>query len=198
MAVQAAGQRRRRTRPTARRDLALAHLTLADLRGYRQELQAEETRISYWRRIVQARIDVLRADPQTDPQTDPRADPHGRMVPHLRQVLTDAPIRSRRRALIDAVPVEDIPPLPDLGQLWAREVDPADDHAVHQLLDRLTEAEQDLSSYRHALHGRLNAATLELVARYHENPLLALCALPMSLPDAGRPAAAPATAGRPA
>lgn len=46
----------------ARRPVArvahLAHLDLDALREYRQELITEESRVSYWRRILQARIDA--------------------------------------------------------------------------------------------------------------------------------------------
>ncbi len=37
----------------------LDHLTLQELRTYRAALSAEEDRVSYWRSIVQARLDVL-------------------------------------------------------------------------------------------------------------------------------------------
>ena len=40
-------------------------------------------------------------------------------------------------------------------------------------------AESVLSSYREALHRRLDRATAELVARYHEDPSQCLVALPV-------------------
>jgi hypothetical protein len=40
---------------------ALVDLVLADLRLYRRRLAEEEEKISYWRRLVHARIDVLEA-----------------------------------------------------------------------------------------------------------------------------------------
>src|SRR5687767_1285244 len=48
-------------RPEPQRDEAYAHLTLEGLRAYRRALSEEENRVSYWRRILQARLDVLRA-----------------------------------------------------------------------------------------------------------------------------------------
>ena len=45
-------------------------------------------------------------------------------------------------------------------------------------------AELQLSAYRNALHRRLELATGELIARYHEDPSLCLCALPLA--DPGR------------
>ena len=43
----------------------LERLQLAELRGYRAQLIAEEDRISYWRRVTHARIDVLEAQSHT-------------------------------------------------------------------------------------------------------------------------------------
>jgi len=43
----------------------------------------------------------------------------------------------------------------------------------------LTQAEGQLSAFRAALHDRLDRATRELIARYRENPRLALTALPL-------------------
>jgi len=39
--------------------IAHDHLSLQELRTDRPALSAEEDRVSYWRRIVQARLDVL-------------------------------------------------------------------------------------------------------------------------------------------
>ena len=46
-------------------------------------------------------------------------------------------------------------------------------------LARLADAEHQLSAYRRGLHERLDAATGELIARYREEPALALRALPL-------------------
>jgi len=40
----------------------LAGLDLDQLRSYRRELESEEDRVSYWRRLVHGRIDVLEAE----------------------------------------------------------------------------------------------------------------------------------------
>ena len=41
---------------------AWADLDLSDLRLYRKRLAEEEEKVSYWRRLVHARIDVLEAE----------------------------------------------------------------------------------------------------------------------------------------
>ena len=79
-----------------------------------------------------------------------------------------------------------LPPLPDLAVLWetvAAADGTADEHAV---LTRLAAAEAELSAYRRSLHERLDDATSELIARYRDEPALALRALPV---QGGYPAA---------
>jgi hypothetical protein len=158
------GRRPQRGRPEPRRAPELAHLGLEALRDYRQELVAEETRVSYWRRILQARLDqVIGSD-----------DHHA--LRRLRSVLDDHGQSSRRLALLPVVRTEDAAPLPNLAVLWETTPGGAD----HDLMvTRLTDAESELSTYRHSLHERLDAATGELIARYRDEPALALQALPL-------------------
>ncbi|MGH8867278.1 MAG: hypothetical protein ACRDYU_04695 [Actinomycetes bacterium] len=144
------------------------HLSLAEVREYRQELRDEESRVSYWRRILQARLDLL-----TRTGTD-RPD-----VQRFGEVLGGAEQASARTALIETVPVDDVPPLPDVARLWHTEVDPADTKAFRATVDGLVVAEQQLSTYRDAVINRLNSATAELIARYHEDPALCLKVLPL-------------------
>ncbi len=146
-----------RSRPTPRHAPELAHLTLDELRVYRQELVTEEIRVSYWRRILQARLDLIIGD-------------------------NDA-AALRRLAVQQMHEPGGAPPLPDLGVLWdTSQLGEDDDGAV---VSRLADAEHQLSSYRRSLHLRLDAATGELIARYHDEPTLALSALPLG-PATGR------------
>ena len=77
------------------------------------------------------------------------------------------------------MPVDDIPPLPDLAGLWDRIVDPSDTAGMAALEEDLAGAERQLSDYRSDLHRRIGAATSELIARYREEPSLCLTALPL-------------------
>ncbi|TAK70871.1 MAG: hypothetical protein EPO13_01585 [Actinomycetota bacterium] len=133
----------------------------------RQTIAEEETRVSYWRRIIQARLDLLRAGIGShDPVTD------------LRTALTDAQGSHRRLAHVSVEAVEGLPPMDDLAELWSRIIDPDDEVAVRQLAAEMTDAEHRLSTYRSELFRRQDAVTAELIARYRENPILALTALP--------------------
>lgn len=153
-------------RPRPERTAEHAHLGLEALRDYRKALTDEEGRVSYWRRILQARLDVVRAGTSVDST-------------HLRPVLADSRVTAGRSALMNVLPVDDIPPLPDLAGLWDREVDSSDEQGRADLEIDLFAAEQQLSEYRSALHRRLGAATAELIARYREQPALCLVALPL-------------------
>ena len=164
----AAGTRTRgAARPEPVRQPEFAHLTLDALRTYRTALTHEESRVSYWRRIVQARLDLVRAGED------------GSGLDHLRDVLAQASAGTGRTALVDIVPIDDVPPLPDLAELWDRIPVPGDTEGNHALEADLAEAEGRLSAYRAALHRRLAGATQELVARYKDEPTLALLALPL-------------------
>jgi hypothetical protein len=77
------------------------------------------------------------------------------------------------------LPDNDIPPIPDLQSLWDQAVDINNPMACHELAQELSFAEFQLSTYRQALHLRLARATDELIARYHEDPLQCLVALPL-------------------
>lgn len=162
---EAPAQRRPTPRPVPTRSQEHAHLTLDELRSYRSTLSQEEGRVSYWRRILQARLDVLRAGRHLDTET-------------LRPVLTDRRVGAGRQALIEILPVDDIPPLPDLAGLWDRLVDLDNADEVLALEADLADAERQLSEYRSVLHARIAAATGELIARYRDDPSQCLSALP--------------------
>jgi hypothetical protein len=171
-------------RPVPERTQAFAHLDLDGLRRYRQALGDEEGRVSYWRRILQARLDLLRAELDGGSARD--VDTAG-----LGAALTDARVAAGRQALIEIVPVADLPPLPRLQGLWERRLDPADVPGVRRLEADLAAADRHLSDYRAALHRRIAGATGELIARYREQPSLCLSVLPLPperrLADRGRP-----------
>ena len=137
----------------------LAHLGLDELRGYRQELIDEEAVISYWRRVVHARIDAGIVS----------NDAEGRE--RLRSVVSAQQNSRRRVAHLTTYDGSAPPPMPDLAVLWETRPDP-------DWLRRLAVVEAELSTYRRNLHERLDEATSELIARYREEPALALHALP--------------------
>lgn len=162
------GRRKGDARPVPVRKDDYAHLTIGGLRAYRKALTDEENKVSYWRRILQARLDVVTSGSARELDRD-------RLAP----VLTSERVGAGRSALVEVLPVDDIPPLPSLGELWDRRVEPDDEAGTAALQQDLRAAEAQLSTYRTALHARIGEATGELIARYREDPSLCLSALPL-------------------
>jgi hypothetical protein len=166
-ARRAARKAARAAAPPPERDAAYDRLSLQDLRKIRSQLGNEETRVSYWRRIIQARLDMT------------RQEVHDRApVTDLTRVLSQASVVTRRVQMLTVGPADDIPPLPDLAEVWARQVDASDIPGVRRLVSDLERAERSLSELRAGLHRRIDGVTAELIARYREQPLLALQILP--------------------
>jgi len=108
-------------------------MTLTRLRTYRCTLLDEELRASYWRRLLQARRDLLRAD-------NAPGDRAG-----LTAALTEMRGVNTRQVIITLHPDGGMPILPHLPELWASGVDVGDDAERAQLFSRLSSAESVLS-----------------------------------------------------
>jgi hypothetical protein len=156
---------------------SLDHLSLADLRDYRRKLTEEEEKISYWRRLVHARIDVLEAESHHERPL--RLD-------ELIRVLGDTGTGRTRSALVNVRAADDLPELPVLKDMWVTELDPNDHAEVTAAVGRLRSAEVQLTEYRRALHRLLDAATAELIVRYKEDPASALTAFASPHSGVGR------------
>lgn len=162
-----------RPRPPAERRPGFAHLTMEQLRAYRADLADQESRVSYWRRILNGRLDQVRAGGRAGGASGDR----------LRTALAAAEVDHHRAALLAIVPADggrtEIPVLPPLLDLWDAEPAPGDTAAAGRLLTGLTAAESTLSTYRAALHARIADATLELIARYRQDPATCVQILPV-------------------
>nr|MCW2728358.1 hypothetical protein [Aeromicrobium sp.] len=144
-------------------------LTLTELRAYRQHLTAEEDKVSYWRRLAHARIDVLDAGAHTEGNLS---------FDELVRALGDTGTGQTRGYLASVGAAEPLPDLPDLALMWTREVDLHDPEQVADALERIHAALEQLTVYRQALHSRIDEASAELIRRYRQDPLLALSILP--------------------
>ena len=94
----------------------LAALDLPQLRDYRHRLEAEEDKVSYWRRLVHARIDVLEAQSGHGGTLA-----HGRPGPRARRHGVRARAGGRWSA---SKPADPLPELPELDEMWGTDVDP--------------------------------------------------------------------------
>lgn len=124
-------------------------------------VQHEEELAAYWHRVIETRLVAVRD----------RAQPN--RVADLRSVLRAARESPSRTAAV--VPSNEPPVLlPDIAELWSREVDYADTAATVALESSLADAEQRLAAYRLQLQSSGKALTAELIVRYRETPVLAL------------------------
>jgi hypothetical protein len=143
----------------------LRDLALDDLRQLRQQLTDEEGRVSYWRRLFQARLDMLKGADY--------ADTHD-----VRRALNDASNAPRRWQALGLHPADIDTAMPEARHLWARVIDLNDEQQRAAYVDLLQRMETSLSRNRRALHQQIDAVTKELISRYRANPALALTALP--------------------
>lgn len=141
-------------------------LSLAQLRARRKELQAHESHVSYWRRIIQARLDLL----------EEGVVKHGASGDGLQRVLTQRLGVNNRLGLLSVQP-QGGQPLAGLDHLWHRTLTASVDEQA-ELDAELREAEHELSTYRNELHQYIDEATAELIRRYRENPDLVATVLP--------------------
>lgn len=141
-------------------------MPLRELRGYRRLLVAEEDRVSYWRRVVQARIDLI------EDETNASGDVAGLSLARLRHSLGDTATGRSRRVLARISTADPLPELPTLEHFWDEVHDGVDGAA------ELRTAEQQLTAYRRVLHELIDQVTARLVERYREEPRAALELLP--------------------
>ena len=98
---------------------------------------------------------------------------HTLTLAELVRVLGDTGTGQARRALRQRpAPPTRCPSCPSWPRCGRTDVDPHDPRAGRRRARRgSTEAEQQLTTYRRALHERIDEATGELILRYRENPL---------------------------
>jgi hypothetical protein len=142
----------------------LKRLTLPQLRTYRDALRHEADRVSYWRRVVHGRMDLVSAQRESGTRLTRE---------QLSRALADTGSGRLRAGLMRIEAAEPLPDLPALDQVWV-DVQPGDEDAARASLERLAQAEEQLNAYRDALHRRVDAASAELIRRYRDQPTLAL------------------------
>lgn len=184
-------QRRRRIDRVAAPDLldGVGQLTVDDVRALRDECRHEEARLSYQRRVLQAKIDIVDAHVAARTGGDPPETasllerlpvilgddaPPGDRVPRAAPLYTPEDGDTRRRDDAD----------PDDGALGR--VPDLPDAELHALAERLVREERIISELRRVVLDHLDGLQAELVARYRDGGI--------AVDDVVRAAAAP-TAG---
>lgn len=144
-------------------------LPLAELRSLRAELQGQDDAVSYVRRLVQARLDLVRAEMRRRANTgqDPR-NITGELPVILGTHLTGGPARPPRPA--DdfshhplAIALEEL-----CDEAGGTDIESMDDDELATFATQLHEFEQARSGERKELFGRIDALSAELVRRYRD------------------------------
>ncbi len=135
---------------------------LASLRSQRRALREEERQVSYWRRLVQGRLDLLRSALAGD---RPSAE---RLASSTTFQERSDDRRSPAFSRITDVGMDRR--LAKLAGLWDTPIPWDDLDQLRQVEGTLVTIEEELSDYRHDLHERIDACTAELVGRYRSDP----------------------------
>ncbi|MFE2286784.1 AmfC protein [Streptomyces sp. NPDC059443] len=146
---------------------AATALGLPELRALRRDAQRDEADLSYVRRLLQGRIDILRAELAR------RTDPEAPVVDRLSEILADAPSSrsaSARHVTLGTPHGEEYRLLAaemlsnvELSDLGART-----DEELHEGLARLVRYEQQVSRRRQQLQRTVDDCSTEITRRYRD------------------------------
>ncbi|MGW5634950.1 RsiG family protein [Streptomyces sp. NPDC003832] len=147
-------------------DLAL--LNLPELRTVRRDAQRDEADLSYVRRLLQGRIDILRAELA-------RRSPLGAasVVERLAEILRDAPARHRSSARHVTLGTPHSEEYRRLAAEMLSEVELSDlgartDGELNEAMGRLVRYEQQVSLHRQRLQRTADDCSAEIARRYRE------------------------------
>lgn len=149
--------------------VGVAERPIDELRAMRAEAEQEETDLSYLRRLLQGRVDILRAE-----LARRRGEgPEGSLVDALPQILADERVPSHglgRHAALEPSEIDDhrryVEALVSDGDLS----DPGalDEQTMNRMLDVLDREESDVSRRRRSVQAVMDALTAELGRRYKD------------------------------
>jgi hypothetical protein len=131
---------------------------LTALLARRSALRDHEEELSYWRRILQGRIDVLRARLSSRDEDEA-----------LRRVLGGERRPCGRASYVVVRPYRDMLELATCDMLWEKSCDARDEALLVHALDRMVMAEKWISHTRARVFRELDLATEELKRRLSED-----------------------------
>ncbi|MGW6393835.1 RsiG family protein [Streptomyces sp. NPDC055103] len=145
----------------------LGALRLPELRALRREAQSDEADLSYVRRMLQGRIDILRAELAR------RTDPEAPVLDRLSEILADAPSRHRtsaRHVTLSTPRGEEYRRLASemLSEVELSDLTARTDEELHTAMGRLAGYEQQISRRRQHLQRTADDCSGEIARRYRE------------------------------
>jgi len=139
---------------------------LAGLRALRQGLREEERQVSYWRRLVQGRLDLAQAAVAGD---QPSVEKLTATASGQRSDVRRATPRRSPSFARFAAGIQDRR-MASLAETWDTPIPWDDPERLREIEGTLVEIEAELSRRRRELHARIDACTRELVDRYRSDP----------------------------
>ncbi|GAA5214598.1 aerial mycelium formation protein [Streptomyces thinghirensis] len=152
----------------------LIALSLPELRTLRRDAQREEADLSYVRRLLQGRIDILRAElARRRPASVVTTAAKGSVVERLSEILTDAPARQRssaRHVTLGTPRSEECRRLAAemLGEVELSDLTARTDVELTAGMGRLVRYEQQVSRRRQRLQRTADDCSAEIARRYRE------------------------------
>lgn len=148
----------------------LTEMPLAEVRALRNEAEQEEADLSYLRRLLQGRVDIIQAELS---RRRGELGESGSIIDQLPRILADerGPARGLgRHSVIEPSRVDEHRRLverlvadSDLSALAGRTAD-----QLEETLARFGEHERDISEQRRAVQGVMDACASEITRRYRE------------------------------
>ena len=156
----------------------VARLSLAELRVLRREALRAEADLSYVRRLVQGRIDILRAELERPAhrgrgQECPGGSPTAPLVARLTSILADQPTRQRSSARHVTLGTPHSEEYGRLAAAMLAEVELSDlgartDDELRAAMGRLVAYEQQVSRRRQQLQHIADGCGAEIARRYRD------------------------------
>ncbi|MER5293676.1 aerial mycelium formation protein [Streptomyces pharetrae] len=151
----------------------LAALSLPELRALRRDAQRDEADLSYVRRLLQGRIDILRAELARRGPASVLAVAEASVVERLPEILTDAPARQRssaRHVTLGTPRSEEYRRLAAemLGEVELSALDARTDAELADGIGRLVRYEQQVSWRRQRLQRTADECSTEIARRYRD------------------------------
>jgi hypothetical protein len=142
-------------------------MRLSEVRGLLRRAQQEEGDLSYVRRLLQGRIDILRAELAR------RATPGSPLLELLPEILADGPSRQRssaRHVTLGTPQGEEYRSLAEgmLGEVELSDLTARTDGELHDAMGRLVSYEQHVSQRRQVMQRTADACSTEIARRYRE------------------------------
>ncbi|MEU6868404.1 AmfC protein [Streptomyces sp. NPDC046876] len=148
-------------------------LGLPELRALRRDAQRDEADLSYVRRLLQGRIDILRAELARRRDPEAPAAPEPPVVDRLSEILADAPSSrsaSARHVTLGTPHSEEYRLLAAqmLSDVELSDLDARTDGELHDAMAALVGYEQQVSRRRQQLQRTVDDCTAEITRRYRD------------------------------